>query len=206
MSYPPPSGGWHDPSRPGPQSSPPADPTMPMAGSPIPSQPSPADPYAAPQPPSAPPAGDPYAAPGYPPAGGDPYAAPGYPPAGGDPYAAPGYPPTGGDPYAAGGYPPPAYPPYGHPSSKTNTLAIVALVLSLVGFASCITAPIGAIMGHVARKQIRETGEQGEGMAKAAIIVGWILTALMLVLIVVYVGAIIFAISNADTGGSTPTF
>ena len=30
MSYPPPSGGWQDPSAPGPQSAPPADPTLPL--------------------------------------------------------------------------------------------------------------------------------------------------------------------------------
>ncbi|SCF38030.1 protein of unknown function (DUF4190) [Micromonospora viridifaciens] len=176
MSYPPPSGGWHDPSTHGQHSSPPADPTLPMGGSPIPSQPTPADPYAAP---SAPPAAAPYAAPG------------GYPTAG-DPYAAAGS-------YPAAGYPPPAYPAYGAPTAKTNTMAIVALVLALVGFASCITAPIGAILGHVARKQIQETGEQGEGMAKAAMIVGWILTALMVLGIAVYVVIIIFAINSAST-------
>ncbi|MFU8852993.1 DUF4190 domain-containing protein [Micromonospora sp. SL1-18] len=176
MSYPPPSGGWQDPSAPGQYSNPPTDPTLPMGGSPIPSQPTSSDPYAA-QPPSAPPAAGPYAAPGYPPAG--------------DPYAAPSY--------QAPGYPAPGYPGYGAPSAKTNTMAIVALVLALVGFASCITAPIGAILGHVARKQIRETGEQGEGMAKAAIIVGWILTGLLVLLIAVYVVVIIVAINSADT-------
>ncbi len=161
MSYPPPSGGWHDPSTAGPQSSPPADPTMPMAGNPIPTQPTPADPYAH--------------------AG---------------PYAAPAYP--AGDPYA-GGYPPPAYPAYAAPpSTKTNGLAIAALVLALVGFASCITAPVGAILGHVASKQIRQTGEGGEGMAKAAIIIGWILTGLTIVLIAVYIVVIVLAI-NSDT-------
>ncbi|MFG2053788.1 DUF4190 domain-containing protein [Micromonospora sp. NPDC048930] len=162
MSYPPPSGGWQDPSAAGPQSGPPADPTLPMAGNPIPTQPTPADPYA---------------------------------PAG--PYAAPAYPV--GDPYAAGGYPPPAYPAYAPaPSTKTNGLAIAALVLSLLGFTSCITAPIGAIMGHIARKQIRETGEGGDGMAKAGIIVGWIVTGLMVVLITVYIVAIVIAV-NSDT-------
>jgi len=184
MSYPPPSGGWHDPYAPGQQSSPPADPTMPMGGSPIPSQPTSADPYAGAQPPPNAPPATPYADPGYPPAG--------YPPA--------------GDPYAAAGYPPPGYPAYVPAAAKTNTMAIVALVLALVGFASCITAPIGAILGHVARKQIRETGEQGEGMAKAAIIVGWILTGLMVLLIAFYVVVIVFAIASSDTGGSTPTF
>jgi lipopolysaccharide/colanic/teichoic acid biosynthesis glycosyltransferase len=74
-------------------------------------------------------------------------------------------------------------------------------VLSLVGFTSCITAPVGAIMGHVARKQIRQTGEQGEGMAKAAIIVGWILTALLVLLIIFYVVMIVIAI-NSDSSSS----
>ncbi|MEV0427957.1 DUF4190 domain-containing protein [Micromonospora sp. NPDC050495] len=190
MSYPPPSGGWQDPSAPGPQSAPPADPTLPMSGSPIPTQPNPADPYAAPGYP--PPAG-PYAAPGYPPPG-DPYAAAGYPPPG-DPYAAPGYPPPG-DPYAAAGYPPPGYPGYPPPATKTNGLAIAAMALALLGFTSCITAPIGAILGHVALKQIRERGEQGEGMAKAGVIIGWILTGLMVVLIAAYIVAIVIAVNN----------
>ncbi|MFU8870817.1 DUF4190 domain-containing protein [Micromonospora sp. SL4-19] len=185
MSYPPPSGGWQDPSASGPHSGPPADPTLPMGGSPIPSQPTSADPYA----PTGPYAGA---------------TSPSAPPAGG-PYPAPGYPPPAGDPYAAGGYPPPAYPTpgYGYPSAKTNTMAIVALVLSLVGIASCITAPIGAILGHVARKQIRETGEQGEGMAKAAIIVGWILTGLLVLLVAFYVVVIVFAISQGTTSSTS---
>ncbi|SCG44065.1 DUF4190 domain-containing protein [Micromonospora inositola] len=169
MSYPPPSGGWHDPSAPGQQSTPPADPTLAMGGSPIPAQPTSADPYA----------------PVYPYAGTP----------GGQPMA---------DPYAAAGYPPPAYPGYGYPApAKTNTMAIVALVLSLVGFASCITAPVGAILGHVARKQIRETGEQGEGMAKAAIIVGWILTGLLALLIAFYIVVIVIAIANGDSSSSS---
>ncbi|MFJ8582705.1 DUF4190 domain-containing protein [Micromonospora sp. NPDC093277] len=187
MSYPPPSGGWQDPYAPGQQSSPPADPTLPMGASPIPSQPTSADPY------SGAPAATPYANPGYPPAG-DPYA--GAPAA--TPYADPNY--------QAAGYPPPAYPAYVPANAKNNTMAIVALVLALVGFASCITAPIGAILGHVARKQIRETGEQGEGMAKAAIIVGWILTGLLVLVIAFYVAIIVFAIANSDSTTSTSSY
>ncbi|NYF56732.1 DUF4190 domain-containing protein [Micromonospora purpureochromogenes] len=140
MTYPPPSGGWHDPS---------ADPTLPVSGQPIPAQPTGKDPYAP----------------------ADPYA--GAVPAQAGPV----------DPYAMAGYPGAAYPGYGQPVAKTNSMAIAALVLSLVGFASCITAPVGAILGHVAMKQIRQTGEGGEGMAKAAIIVGWILTGLLLLLL-----------------------
>ncbi|WP_409073728.1 DUF4190 domain-containing protein [Micromonospora chalcea] len=175
MSYPPPPGGWQDPSAAGPHSAPPADPIMPA----IPNQPGPADPYA--------PVADPYAGVKSP-----------YAPPGGDPYAAamPGHPPPGT-------YPPPgAYPGYAMPPARTNTMAIVALVLSLVGFASCITAPIGAIMGHVARKQIRETGEQGEGMATAAIIVGWILTALLVAGIIFYIVMIVIAIGASSASSS----
>ncbi|MBQ1068985.1 MULTISPECIES: DUF4190 domain-containing protein [Micromonospora] len=182
MSYPPPPGGWQDPSAAGPHSAPPADPIMPA----IPNQPGQADPYA--------PVADPYAPVADPYAGAkSPYAPPG-----GDPYAAamPGYPPPGT-------YPPPgAYPGYAMPPARTNTMAIVALVLSLVGFASCITAPIGAIMGHVARKQIRETGEQGEGMATAAIIVGWILTALLVAGIIFYIVMIVIAIGASSASSS----
>jgi glycerol-3-phosphate acyltransferase PlsY len=83
----------------------------------------------------------------------------------------------------------------------TNGLAVASLILSLVGLASCITAPVGAILGHVARRQIRERGEGGEGMATAGIIVGWILTGLLLLLIAFYVVIIIFAI-NSDSSST----
>jgi hypothetical protein len=39
-------------------------------------------------------------------------------------------------------------------------------------------AIIGAIMGHVARRQIRERGEEGDGMALTGVIVGWIVFSL----------------------------
>jgi hypothetical protein len=61
----------------------------------------------------------------------------------------------------------------------TNGLAIAALVCSLAGFLIAISFPVGAIMGHIARRQIQQTGEQGDGMALAAIIVGWIGTGLL---------------------------
>ena len=60
-------------------------------------------------------------------------------------------------------------------------MALVSMILSLVGLVSWITAPVGAILGHIAMKQIRQTGESGEGMAKAGIIIGWIITGLGIV-------------------------
>jgi len=57
-------------------------------------------------------------------------------------------------------------------------VSLVVACLALVGIAVWITAPVGAILGHIALKQIRQSGESGEGMAKTGIIVGWIITGL----------------------------
>ncbi|MEU8422360.1 DUF4190 domain-containing protein [Micromonospora sp. NPDC048835] len=183
MTNPPPPGNWTDPTWSAQPSSPAPDPTL-VAGQPVPAQPGPADPYAtSPYPPV-----DPYA-------GAQPPATQPMPG-----YAAPGYPAPG---YPAPGYPP-QYPGYGYPQPpKTNGLAIAAFVLALIGFTSCITAPIGAILGHVAQKQIRLSGEGGAGMAKAAIIVGWILTGFLVLIILFYVGAIIYAIATSDNSSSS---
>ena len=82
-------------------------------------------------------------------------------------YGAPGYGPPPG--YGAPGYGPP--PGYGYPR-PTNTLAILSLVMAFV------FSPVGLVLGIVARRQIRQTGEQGDGLALAGIIVGGIATAL----------------------------
>ncbi|MFB9237159.1 DUF4190 domain-containing protein [Plantactinospora siamensis] len=170
-----PSGGWTDPT----------EPTRQFSGPPA--QPGPAYPASGP------------AAPGYPSSGA---AAPGYP------AGAPGY-QTGAPGYQYPGQPAgptPGYPyGYGQPvpaQRPNNTLALVSMILALVGVATCITAPVGAILGHVAMKQIRERGEGGEGMAKTGIIVGWILTGLLVLLLIGYGIAIAFAIKNGDTSSA----
>jgi hypothetical protein len=60
-------------------------------------------------------------------------------------------------------------------SEKTNTLAIVSLVVAL------FVPLVGAILGHVAMSQIKKTGEQGRGIALAGVIIGWAFTALVIV-------------------------
>jgi hypothetical protein len=84
-------------------------------------------------------------------------------------------------------------------TGATNGMAVASLILSLIGFATCITAPIGAILGHVARKQIRERGESGDGLALGGIIVGWILTAISIGVIVLFVVAAILASEEANS-------
>ena len=63
--------------------------------------------------------------------------------------------------------------------NKTNRTSIAALVLSVIG----VTFIAGIICGHIARAQIRRTGEQGGSFAIAALWVGYLyLAASVLVL------------------------
>ncbi|MDH5147761.1 DUF4190 domain-containing protein [Brevibacterium casei] len=87
-----------------------------------------------------------------------------------------------------------------------NTLAIIALVASIFGVVSSffIAGIAGIVMGHIARKQIRERGERGDGMAVAALWVGYIGTALWILawlfIILAYLGmfALVFFGSSSS--------
>jgi hypothetical protein len=70
-------------------------------------------------------------------------------------------------------YQPSPYGPAYAAVQPTNGLAIASMIVAILGF-----GPVGAIMGHVARRQIRERGEQGDGFALAGIIVGWVTTGI----------------------------
>ena len=81
-------------------------------------------------------------------------------------------------------------------------MAILALVMAFV------FAPAGFILGIVARKQIRQTGEEGDGLALAGIIVGGIFTALfvlmILFLIVAFAAAASYPTAPDDERGGSP--
>jgi len=78
--------------------------------------------------------------------------------------------------------PPPGYPPYpAYGPPPTNPMAIAALVCAIT------IAPVGLGLGIAARKQIRRTGEQGDGLALAGIIIGGIVTGIWVLLIVVLI-------------------
>ncbi|HEV7825530.1 MAG TPA: DUF4190 domain-containing protein [Mycobacteriales bacterium] len=82
--------------------------------------------------------------------------------------------------------PGPAAPPRG-----TNTLAVVSLLLSVLAF--CVLPIVGAVggivLGHMARRQIRETGEDGAGVATAGIVLGWVHLVLGVIALVVLAAA-----------------
>jgi hypothetical protein len=127
-----------------------------------------------------------------------------------------GPPPPPVVPYGTAGAAPPgyAYPPgfgpvpgYGYPPPppRTNGLAIASMVVSIVGAVSllctfCLSllavlalggGITGTILGFVARRQIRERGDAGDGMALTGVIVGLITSiigALAIVAVVLWFG------------------
>jgi hypothetical protein len=158
--------------------------------------------------PTAPYSADPYAAPASgAPSSGQPYGQPPpYAPTSGQPqYGQPQYgQPAYGQPPAYGqqpGYGQPQYgqPGYGQPAyggqAPTNTMAILSLVFAFV------FAPAAIVMGHVAKKQIRQSGESGEGLATAGLWLGYIFTGLYVLLCAFYIIVVIAAVGS--TGSTT---
>ena len=71
------------------------------------------------------------------------------------------------------------------PVTKTNGLAVASLACGLAQFVFGPPAIIPAIVfGHVARQQIKRTGEQGAGLALAGLMLGWAAVILGIVVIV----------------------
>ncbi|MDN5823125.1 MAG: DUF4190 domain-containing protein [Micrococcaceae bacterium] len=62
--------------------------------------------------------------------------------------------------------------------AQTNVLAILALVLGL------FTGILGIVFGHIARSQIRSTGEGGAGLALAGLVIGYVWVGLFLLRVV----------------------
>jgi hypothetical protein len=97
-----------------------------------------------------------------------------------DPYAPIDYPPT--YPSLPPAYPPPYPPQYGpydpYPFGRpqgTNGQAISALVAAIAGIPLCICAIpsiVAIVLGILAMNDTRRTGQDGHGMALAAVIIG----------------------------------
>ena len=59
-------------------------------------------------------------------------------------------------------------------SPGTNNLAVASLVLSIIGLCCGIGSIVGIVLGFVARSQIKTSGQSGDGMALAGIIIGFV--------------------------------
>lgn len=140
-----------------------------------------------------PPSADPYAPVDYPASYPQPVA--GYPPA----YPAyPGYPTGYPPPYQ--GYSVDPYDPYRMTKPPgTNGMAIGSLIASLVGLLFCgLPSIAGIILGVIAMRETKRTGQEGHGMALAGTIIGGFVAAVWMVFLLMWLLGVIVAL-NART-------
>jgi Domain of unknown function (DUF4190) len=120
----------------------------------------------------------------------DPYAPVDYP-ASYPPLPPPVYPP------AYPGYPVDPYDPYRMTKPPgTNGKAIGSLVASLVGLLFCgLPSIAGIVLGVIAMRETRHTGQDGYGMALAGTIIGGLVAAIWLVFLLFWLLGVIIALN-----------
>jgi Domain of unknown function (DUF4190) len=106
-------------------------------------------------------------------------------------------------PTALPAQPPP--PATAHVSRPYNTWAIVSasFAASTILGTWCLGGIIAVITGHVARSQIKRTGEAGEGLALAGLIAGYISIALFFLFVLAYIAFFVFIFAFAATHPGT---
>lgn len=107
----------------------------------------------------------------------------------------PNHPPTQRPGYSGysgyGAYPPPGG--YGPPPG-TNTNAIIAVIASAVGLVLCgAPAIVGVVLGVIAMRDTRRTGQDGHGLALTAVILGALVLAFYAIYVVVVAGLVIMS-------------
>jgi len=89
------------------------------------------------------------------------------------------------------------------PARLTNTLAIVSLSFGIAGYVVLpfISGIVAIITGHMARGQIRQTSEGGNGLALAGLILGYINVALTVIVIgILVIVAVIIGAAAVQSG------
>jgi peptidyl-prolyl cis-trans isomerase B (cyclophilin B) len=89
---------------------------------------------------------------------------------------------------------PPQYGAYQQPQpAGYNTMSIVAFILAF------FVSIVGIILGFVALSQIKRTGEQGRGLALAAVIIGFVEVAIGILIFIFVLIAVGIAASQGNT-------
>ena len=115
-------------------------------------------------------------------------------PSGQQPYQQPGY---GQQGYSAQPYP---QQPYGGVASRpTNSLAIVSLISGIAGWTlvPLLGSIVAIITGHMAKRQIAVTGDEGSGMATAGLVIGYVFVGLAVIGLVLFV--LVLALASTST-------
>ncbi len=102
--------------------------------------------------------------------------------------------------------PSPGLPPVYPAAPQTNGMAIASLVLGIVSLAcsQCITAIPGVIFGHIALKQIRESGgaQTGRGLAIAGLVTGYVSLGIVVAVVIVYAVIVLLALLGVAVGAT----
>jgi ABC-type multidrug transport system fused ATPase/permease subunit len=100
--------------------------------------------------------------------------------------------------------PPPSY--SAARQNRTNSLAIASMVSGIVGVFITIIVPsiLAVVLGHMSLRQMRQTGEKGQGFAIAGLILGYVMLVLAFVFVFLLAPAFkaTFDISNAIFNGN----
>jgi hypothetical protein len=92
-----------------------------------------------------------------------------------------------------------SYPPL---NRRVNNMALASMIVSLASFVTCpLLGLLGVYLGTRARTEIKARGDDGDGMALAGIVAGWVAAALSVLVVVIYAVAIGFVLSLAATNG-----
>jgi Domain of unknown function (DUF4190) len=118
----------------------------------------------------------------------------------------PGPPPGNYPPPPPGGYPPPPPPGGGYsgypggypapPAAGTNGMAIASLVCSLVGWLCGLGPILGVVFGVIALNQIKQSGQEGRGLALAGVIIG---TATIVIGVIAFIVAMVVGANQPST-------
>jgi hypothetical protein len=87
-------------------------------------------------------------------------------------------------------------------SRHLNNAALAAMIVSLASFVTCpLIGLVGVYLGLRAKKEIQETGDDGDGMATAGVVVGFISTGVAAVTLLVVGMVLAFAAGAASSQG-----
>jgi hypothetical protein len=96
---------------------------------------------------------------------------------------------------------PPPPPVAAHAARPYNPWAIVSIsfAASTVIGTWCFGGIIAVITGHIARQQIKRTGESGASLALAGLVVGYVAIGLFFVFVTLYILFFVFVFAFAAT-------
>jgi len=86
-------------------------------------------------------------------------------------------------------------------SGETNTLALVSLISGIVSWFAMplIGGVVAVVTGHLAKREIRRTGEQGETFATVGLVLGYLHLAVVLLIVALVVLVLVGAFAAVRT-------